>query len=169
MIRHTGSWNLTEGGTEIADRVSQLIEEKGVDQTFSEIIADEALNEVMNSIATTIEGRVVAAMVNVRARAAEAECELATITEECAGDVELLEMRKRRMQKNTPSTLIEALYAATTRTLTESTGSDEVPQEIIMAESVTLYTMMETLSAVGIMQMTKEEVSLVAKTLIATK
>ena len=169
MIKHTGSWNLTEGGTEIADCISQLVEEKGIDQTLADIIANESLTEVVNSIANTIEGRVVSAMVSVRAKAASAEYELATIHEECAGDTELLEMRKRRLQKGSPTSLIESLYAATTRTLTESTGSETIPQEIIMAEAVTLYTMMETLSAVGIMEMTNEEVMLISKTLLANK
>ena len=166
MMSHLSDWKLSEAGLDIADSVSDIVDTEGVDVTVATVIKHPSLFDSIKSIASVVEGRVVSAVVNVRAKAAMSESAIAIMTEECNGDKELLESRIRRHQKANPPSLIESLYAATSKSLTEQSGQKEVPQDIIMGEAVTLYTMMETLSAIGIMSVTREEVDLISKALI---
>ena len=165
MVDHLQGWQLSEAGQSLLDDVCNTIDEKGVDVPFTEFCHIPSLAGSIKSIACLVESRVVAAVVDVKARSAQSEYEIAMMTEASEGDKELLESRIRRYQKANPPSLIEALFTATSKSLSEA-ANETVPQDIIRGESVTLYTMMETLSAIGIMRMTHEEVNLMSKTLM---
>lgn len=162
-------WKLSPAGMDLSEAVSSLTSgAESPDDAHAAVSASLVeggeLMTMIDGIASGIETRVVAAVVSTQERAAETEARLANVKTLSEGDAELEEARIRRAMRSTPPTIMEALFVANTRVLSEAGVS--VSPDLLMVEAVSQYTLLETLSALGVMpQMQKADTELLARRL----
>ena len=165
------SWELTAVGQELLETVNGVMTGESVEaavQVFEEALKEGELAPMVEHLGSEIERRVVEAVVTVRERAAAVEARLAEATAESSGDPELDALRARRATKRAAPSLMEALYVANRRTLTED-ASREVAPEVVMVEAVCQYAMMECMSSIGVMSIERADVDVLARRLTARK
>jgi hypothetical protein len=162
-------WKLSPAGMDLAEAVSSLSSNsENPDAVHAAVSASLSeggeLLTMVDGIASGIETRVVEAVVSTRERAAETEARLAEVKNLSEGDAELEAARVRRAMHSTPPTIMEALFTANTRVLSEAGVS--VDPDLLMVEAVSQYTLLETLSALGVMpQMQRADTELFARRL----
>lgn len=161
-------WDLSPSGVELletAGGVSDTVEGSepaAVEAAIAESVASGELGPMVEHLAAEIETRVVAAVVAARQRAAIIESKL---SEASSGDAELDALRARRITKNAAPSLLEALFVANQRALTEGEVAPTVSAGVLMMEAVSQYTLLETLSAVGIVSLETFDVAALARRL----
>jgi hypothetical protein len=174
MVKSLGDWNLTKTGTDLleaagiaADSVEShdLLE---VQAAVAESVASGELSALIERVGAEVENRVIAALADSRERSMETEQRLAEATALATGDAELDQTRIRRAQRSAPPTLIEALFVANRRMLSEGTGQ-EVAAPVLMIEAVSQYTLLEALSSIGVITLEKLDVENVARRLVSRK
>ena len=164
-------WELTAAGQELLETASGVIDGKegdGYADALAASIADGELAPMVEHVSAEIERRVLGAIVADRARAEKIESRLSEVTATPTGDAELDAYRARKTMKRTSPSLMEALYVANRRVLSEDAGR-EIPAEVLMVEAVCQYTLVETLAAVGVMAIEKADVDALARHLSARK
>jgi hypothetical protein len=92
----------------------------------------------------------VAAVLATRERAALTEARVRLAEGSEGTDAELRAHRIRRASEAQAAGLLEALYLASTHALREATGSPDPSPDLVMAESVYQYAMLETANAFGV-------------------
>lgn len=110
------------------------------------------LGQLVERAGAEIEGRVVAAAAGAHHRAKELEEEF-WLAETTEPDAVARAERAHRISARHPPTLLEALFLANRRAFTEAAGSPTTPVDLIFAEAVCQYTLLEVLSAAGILDM----------------
>ena len=115
---------------------------KEMDDTDSDLYA------YVTRLGEAVQQRVVDAAANAHQRSVELE---ARLTEAAAiDDAEVAEYAKQKALKSAGMTLIESLFVINRKSLSEATESDNIPTDLVMAESISQYTVLETVSALGI-------------------
>ena len=168
LIEH---WDLSPAGRELMETASAIVNVERLDETVSLVeasVADGELGPMIEHVASEIEQRVIGAIVADRKRSERVESRLNEISSTLSGDAELDELRQRRTLKRTAPSLMESLYVANRRVLSEEAGR-EIAAEVLMIETVCQYTLIETLAAVGVMAMDKVDAVELARRLAARK
>ena len=130
------------------------------------MLAENTIGALVEDASTQIMERVVEAVVNSRERAAELED---TLAESADSDAELTALRQSRLLKENVPSIMESLFIANSRSLNEGTGGAQLDSNLIMVEAVCQYALIETLSAVGIMDLSSTEATMLARRLQNTK
>lgn len=164
----SSQWNLSATGKELVEATTALATLDDAPALIKESLATGSLDAYITPIVDTLTERVVAAVVHERERAAKLEQQLQEVTEAPTGDAELDAYRARRTAKRASISLMEALFIANRKSLTEDVGHT-VPHGVIMAEAVSQYTLLETLSALGLMHIDRTDVERVATILVNRK
>ena len=153
-------WDLTPAGEELLELAVLAAKAGGAaDADHAAALVSEAatgsteLADAVQLAAGVIEDRVVAAAAAARDVAASVEGALRESAAVSAGNPELAALRARRVQRRVAAPLIESLYVANHRSLTEATGQPEVRTGVLLAEAICQYAMLETLSSVGVLQL----------------
>jgi hypothetical protein len=110
------------------------------------------IGRLVREAASQIERRVVAAVASAKGRAAALDSALALTEGTDGADPDLRQARIKRMVDRSPPTLIESLYVANRRALAESASAETISADLILAESVCQYALLETLSAYGLIR-----------------
>lgn len=168
LIEH---WDLSPAGNELMETAAAIVNVERLEETVSLVeasAADGELGPMVEHIAGEIEQRVLGAIVADRRRSERVEQRLSEISNTLTGDAELDELRQRRTLKRTAPSLMESLYVANRRVLSEEAGR-EIAAEVLMIETVCQYTLIETLAAVGVMAMEKVDAVELARRLAARK
>lgn len=164
-------WNLTAVGNELLETVNGVLvfeDVSEVDGLLEASLTEGELGPIVEHMAKEIEQRVIGAVVANRERAARLEAQLSEVTNTASGDAELDEYRSRRALKRTAPTLMEALFIANRRVLSEGTDV-EISPDVLMVESVCQFALIETLSSIGIMDIYKADVDALARYLSARR
>lgn len=144
-------WELSRAGEDLLEMTSIIAATdpaNAVDAVSA--AARDATTELGSTLAETaasLEERVLDAVLVARARADALD---AALEESGSVDPELAATRARRAGKRNRPTLLEALFVTTTRTISEA-ADREIPSGIVLGEAVAQYTMLETLSAYGVL------------------
>jgi hypothetical protein len=153
-----GNGALAEAAALVAEAVGDCAEAEVCVGLVAAAAADPAmpLSRLVSESAAMIESRVVAAVAADRARAARLE-RLAESARGAGGsegaDPELRLLRATRALDKAP-TLLEALFIANRKALSESVGAGlAVDSDLVVAESVGQYTVLEALSAFGLVSL----------------
>ena len=151
MASMLSDWELSQAGNELAEMTAIIAaaDPANAADAVSAAARDASteLGAALAEVATSLEERVLDAVLAARARANE----LDELLEESAdADPELAASRARRANRRHRPTLLESLFITTTRTLSEA-ADREVPRDIVLGEAVAQYTMLETLSAYGVL------------------
>lgn len=166
---------LNEAALDLAELTNGLVPEtlEGFNESMSVIVAremadtDSDLYAYVTRLGETVQQRVVDAAANAHQRSVELE---ARLTEAAAiEDSELAEYAKQKALKSAGMTLIESLFVINRKSLTESTESENIPTELVMAESVSQYTVLETVSALGIAPIDTVTRDMLVKSIVAGK
>ena len=168
LVESISDWNLTATGQELLETaagVADSAEGQDVIAAIAESMADGELAPIVEHLASEIENRVVAVVVATRERAAVTESRLAEATAESSGDAELDALRARRAAKRAAPSLLESLFVANRRALTEGEGAPEVSTGVLMMEAVSQYTLLEAMSAIGIVNLETYDVTTLARRL----
>lgn len=171
LVESLKGWELSAAGQELLETAAGVADGiEGHDLTavtaaIAESMVDGELAPIVEHLSSEIEDRVVAAVVATRERAAATESRLVEATAESSGDAELDALRARRAAKRTAPSLLEALFVANRRALTESEGAPEVSAGVLMMEAVSQYTLLETLSAIDIVSLETFDVATLARRL----
>lgn len=164
-------WELTAVGQELLETASGVVEGSDAEcwgDVVAASLADGELAPMVEHVSAEIERRVLIAVVADRARAEKVENRLAEVTATPTGDAELDAYRARKTIKRTSPSLMEALYVANRRVLSEDAGR-EISPEVLMVEAVCQYALIETLAAVGVMSIEKTDIDALARRLSARK
>ncbi len=162
-------WELSPTGQELLETAAGVVEGAEVPaEAIATSIAEGELMPMIEHVATEVTRRVLEAIVVDRARSQAVEGRLVEVTETPSGDAELDAYRARRALKRAAPSLMEALYVANRRVLSEDAGR-EISAEVLMVETVCQYALVETLSAVGVMAFDKADVDALARRLSARK
>lgn len=149
--------DLSRAGLALAEMTDELVDSLPADRTpasaaaaVSAAVVDPSspLGAAIRESAAEVEERVLAAVLDSQQRAAAVEGALAEAASHDDGDPELAELRRRKAAGSQQRTLIETLYAENRRGLSESAGA-EVPADVVLAEAVAQYALLETLSSFG--------------------
>jgi hypothetical protein len=151
FARVTASWKPTPTAIRIRDETDEIVAGLAEGSDIRSTIAGAASSEtelaaILGELGSEVERRVVAAVAASREQSALTE---RALTESHGDDAELAACRQRRILERRKPALIEALYMANRHHLTEATGGD-VSDDLLLAEAVCQYTMLEMLSALGI-------------------
>lgn len=157
---NTENWQPTTACSELMEMTGELVASLGAEPTVeaaTALISEacEGEGELADFIRTTaqrIEHRVIAGAAGARDRSQGLEKSLGETT----GDAELDALRARKMAKKAMPCLIEALFIANRKSLTEAT-ENEVSPGVLMAEAVCQYALLETMSALGIVTLDSAE------------
>jgi hypothetical protein len=149
-------WDIKEPAKEIAEGIKELTSFDITNEAYNtpEKISEAVLNAVdlklfkvdIMEIANAISERVIDAVVETKCQTKRQEAEIKKITE--CEDTELSKARISRLERR-PPTLLESLYEATLHTLDETTA-EEMDKDLLLAEAITQYALLETLSAIGL-------------------
>lgn len=168
----SGGWKLSPAGVELMETAAGVVlgvedrTPEALEAAIAESIASGELGPMVEHLCPELEQRVVAAVAANADRVAEIEQRLQEAAAVSDGDAELAELRARRvLRRHSAPSLIESLFVANRRALSESTGQ-EVSAGVLMMEAVSQYTLLETLSAVGVMPMEGADAEAVAKRLL---
>ena len=127
--------------------------------TTETLDTDDELNDLVAETGRTVEERTIEAIVATQKRTAELE---EALSEAASGDAELDATVRRRIESTRVPTLLESLFVANHRSLHES-GGEAIGQDIVMTEAVCQYVLVETFSALGLMNMSPGEVVTLAE------
>lgn len=160
FAENTENWQPTQACTDLMEMTAELVATLGAEPTVEDAVAAVAeacegegeMAELIRSVGQRVESRVVAGAAGARDRSQGLEKALG----EATGDSELDALRARRMAKRSMPCLIEALFIANRKTLTEDTGN-EVSPDVLMVEAVCQYALLETMNALGIVTLDSAE------------
>jgi hypothetical protein len=147
---------LNEAALDLADLTNGLVPEtlEGFTESMEVVVANEMddtdsdLYVYVTRLSETIQQRVVEAAANAHQRSAVLEARLSEVA--TIDDADVAEYAKQKALKSTGMTLIESLFVRNRKSLSEATESDNIPTDLVMAESVSQYAVLETVSALGI-------------------
>ena len=144
-------WELSRAGEDLLEMTSIIAtaDPANAVEAVSAAARDTAteLGATLAETAVSLEERVLDAVLVARARAEALD---AALEESGAADPELAATRARRAGKRNRPTLLESIFITTTRSISEA-ADREIPGDIVMGEAVAQYTMLETLSAYGVL------------------
>ena len=151
MVELLPDWELSLAGNDLLEMTSVIAAADPANAADAVTAAAQnaatELGAAVSEAAAALEERVLDAVLAARARAEALDTAL---QESAAADPELTAARARRAGRRNRPTLLESIFIATTRTLSEA-ADREIPGSVVMGEAVAQYTMLETLSAYGVL------------------
>jgi hypothetical protein len=124
-------------------------------------IDDGPLQSIFQEVSDEIEKRVVRSIVIMQEGTSNIENLLSEMT--VSDDLELNAVRKRNMLKKFKPSLIESLYIANHDIFLKE--DVKVDSDVLLMESISQYTLLETLSSLGILNLNELDISLLAQRL----